>query len=108
MSFEYMNSKQSIISYKNYSYTLNKISKAVKYYRCAFNNSVCNASLSIIDNNKDRDNFNHTHNPLLPIKNEYLLMVSKLKIQIKEQYLNISEVATRYNRIYTILENKYD
>jgi hypothetical protein len=104
MSFEYMNSKQSIISYKNYSYTLNKISKAVKYYRCAFNNSdafnnsVCNASLSILDNNIEIDNFNHTHNPLLPIKNEYLLMVSKLKIQIKEQYLNISEVATYYFR----------
>ena len=78
--------------------------KNIKLYRCSYNNE-CTASLSIIDNTIDKDNFNHNHNPILPIKNEYLIMVSKLKIQINEQYLNITEVCARYNRIYTILEN---
>ena len=65
MSFEYMNSKESIINYKNYSYSFNKIYKAAKFYRCSFNNE-CTASLSIIDNTIDKDNFNHNHNPILP------------------------------------------
>ena len=109
MTFEYTNIKKSVIAYKKYTYALNKKrpNNGGYYFRCVTTD--CSASLLILNDRiiTEKDYFEHSHFPALPIYSEYQVMLGKLKIQIVNEQLNISEVKKRYNDIYKILENKY-
>jgi hypothetical protein len=107
MTFEYTNIKKSVIAYKKYTYALNKKrpNNGGYYFRCVTTD--CSASLLILNDRiiTEKDYFEHSHFPALPIYSEYQVMLGKLKIQIVNEQLNISEVKKRYNDIYKILKS---